>query len=206
MSDAWLIVGLGNPGRPYANTRHNAGARAIELLAGSLGGKLKATSMRAIAADLRRNGIRMILARPTTFMNESGEAVSSLLSKYHVSPDRMIVIHDDIDLGSATLRVKFGGGTGGNHGIESIASVIKTQDFFRVRVGVGRPLSVKEDPAEYVLRPMARKDAKEMSRVEEDAGQAALTIIDEGLEVAMNRFNSKGTGAGGRGAIPRTEL
>ena len=202
MSSPWLVVGLGNPGTRYERTRHNAGARAAEGLASFLKSPFKKSRHKAFIADTRWGEHRMIIARPTTFMNESGQAVQLLMSYLGIAPDHLIVLHDDIDLGSGTLRLKLGGGTGGQHGIESITKTIKTNDFYRVRIGVGRPASPLADPGDFVLEPMGKKVAAQLAETESEAAEAALAIISDGLERAMNRFNSKGTGHGGRGALP----
>lgn len=199
----WLTVGLGNPGTRYASTRHNAGARAIERLAGQLGARLGRSRHKAMTADVRVGDHKLVIARPTTYMNESGLPVQSLLSYLSIPTERLIVVHDDIDLGEGTLRLKFGGGTGGQHGIESIVATIKDRDFYRVRVGVGRPSSPRADPGEFVLQPISKAAAGRLAAAEADAAEAVLAIVSDGLERAMNRFNSKGTGHGGRGAVPK---
>lgn len=199
----WLAVGLGNPGTRYASTRHNAGARAIEALATHLGARFGRSRHKAVTADVRVGDHKLVLARPTTYMNESGIAVQSLLSYLKIPADRLVVVHDDIDLGEGTLRLKLGGGTGGQHGIESVVATIKDRNFYRVRIGVGRPASPLADPGEFVLQPMSKAAASRLALAERDAAEAVLSIVQDGLERAMNRFNSKGTGHGGRGAIPK---
>lgn len=156
-----------------------------------------------MTADARVQGHKLVIARPTTYMNESGVAVQSLLAYLKVPVEHLIVVYDDIDLGEGTLRLKFGGGTGGQHGIESIVTTIKDRNFYRVRIGVGRPSSPLADPGEFVLQPMGKAAAERLAVAERDAAEAVLAIVNDGLERAMNRFNSKGTGHGGRGSVPK---
>ncbi len=191
MDDAtWLAVGLGNPGRRYERTRHNAGARAIGRLAESLSCPLRRGRGRTLVAETRLDGSRLLLARPTSYMNESGSAIAPLLAWFKVSPEHLIIVYDDIDLRSGTLRLKRGGGTAGNHGLDSIVAALRTPDFYRVRIGVGRP-DWGGDPADWVLKPMAREEADALAAAEEKAAEAVLAIIREGLDRAMNRFNTR---------------
>ncbi|MGH2706920.1 MAG: aminoacyl-tRNA hydrolase [Actinomycetota bacterium] len=191
MNDAtWLAVGLGNPGRRYERTRHNAGARAIGRLAESLSCPLRRGRGRALLAETRVNGFRLLLARPTGYMNDSGPAVASLLAWFKLSVENLIIVHDDIDLRSETLRLKRGGGTAGNHGLDSMVEALRTPDFYRVRIGVGRPEG-GGDPASWVLKPMASEEADALAVAEGEAAEAVLAIIREGLERAMNRFNTR---------------
>lgn len=186
---AWLAVGLGNPGKRYELTRHNAGARALEGLAHRLGVKLRSTRAVALAGQTRLGGGRLLLARPTTFMNESGRAVALLSRTKGVPAERLVILHDEIDLPAGSLKVKRGGGSAGNHGIESVVRSLGTTDFYRIRIGVGRPASALQEPAEYLLEPMASSDARLLKQVEEKAGEAVLELIHRGLEETMNRFN-----------------
>lgn len=135
--------------------------------------------------------VRIIAARPMTWYNESGIAVASLLKKLDIPTERMIIVHDDIDLRPHALRLKFGGGSAGNHGIESLERVLRTGDFYRVRIGVGRPANSRQEPADFVLEPMSKKVAEEFGVTEANAADALLSLIDEGLERAMNRFNTR---------------
>jgi PTH1 family peptidyl-tRNA hydrolase len=186
--DVWLAVGLGNPGKTYERTRHNAGARAAERLAERLGVKLRPSKAPALVGEGSIEGERVVVARPTTFMNESGRAVRALMESLKLDPSRLIVLHDDIDLQAGKLRLKRGGGDAGHHGLESIVSSLGTGDFFRVRIGVGRPEG-PQDPADWVLEPMSQTAAKELSLAEAEAAEGALAIIREGLERAKSRFN-----------------
>jgi PTH1 family peptidyl-tRNA hydrolase len=186
--DVWLAVGLGNPGKTYERTRHNAGARAAERLAERLGVKLRPSKAPALVGEGSIEGERVVVARPTTFMNESGRAVRALMESLKLDPSRLIVLHDDIDLQAGKLRLKRGGGDAGHHGLESIVSSLGTGDFFRVRIGVGRPEG-PQDPADWVLEPMSQTAAKELALAEAEAAEGALAIIREGLERAKSRFN-----------------
>jgi peptidyl-tRNA hydrolase, PTH1 family len=188
---AWLIVGLGNPGRDYEHSRHNAGVRAVESLAARLGTKLGRSKFRALVGEARSDGVPLKLAFPTTFMNDSGQAVAPLARWHKIEPDHLIVVHDELDLGLGQLRLKKGGGTAGHHGLDSIAGSLGTKDFYRVRIGVGKPGHAGET-INWVLDRLP-KDAAEALRVaEEEAGDAALSIVHEGLDRAMNRYNTRG--------------
>lgn len=191
MPDSWLIVGLGNPDRRYESTRHNAGARSVAGIAKKLGVRLESSKHQAWLADARSHDSRILVARPTTYMNESGEAVRSLCRWFKIDADNLIVIHDEIDLAVGSLRLKFGGGTAGNHGLDSIVQQLGTKDFFRVRIGVGRSEKKGVEPADFVLQKMTKKAASELAEMEEVAAEAALAIIDQGLELAKSNFNRR---------------
>lgn len=199
MSELWLVVGLGNPGEKFDKTRHNAGARAVAGLAEELGARLSAPKPRlrpgkpaASVAEATHEGARLVLARPATFMNESGRAVASLLSWYKVAAQNLIVVHDEIDLAEGALRIQFGRGSGGHRGVNSIIKSIATQEFFRVRIGVGRPPpSSDQEPAGYVLEPMSKEAAARLGETEDQARQAVLSLMHDGLELTMTRFNSR---------------
>ena len=160
-----LIVGLGNPGREYARTRHNVGAEAVELLASRRNANLKLSRSKAIVAELGS----VVLAVPTVYMNESGEAVGSLARKYAVTPDQIVIVHDELDLEPGVLRVKVGGGLAGHNGLRSINQHIKSQDFVRVRIGIGKPRN-KEQGADHVLK---RVPLQERQILDEAVARAA---------------------------------
>ncbi len=187
---AWLLVGLGNPGTRYEYTRHNAGARAIEKLARRLGVRLRSTRSVAWMGEVNHEGVKLYLARPSTYMNESGRAVSVLANLKKVAPENIVVLHDEIDLPAGALKVKTGGGSAGNKGIESVARSLGTKDFYRVRIGVGRPPNPFQEPADFVLEPLSKKAALELFELEERAGEAALCLVHSGLETTMNKFNT----------------
>ena len=187
----WLIVGLGNPGRDYERSRHNAGARAVASLAGRLGTQLRRSKFRALVGEARTDGVAVKLAFPTTFMNDSGQAVAPLARWYRIDPDHLIVVHDELDLAVGQLRLKKGGGTAGHHGLDSIVGSLATRDFYRVRIGIGKPGDTGET-VNWVLDRLPKAAAETLRQAEEEAGDAALSIIHEGLERAMNRHNTRG--------------
>lgn len=186
-TDAWLLVGLGNPGERYSRTPHNAGARTIEALAERFGSKLKASKTRALVAEVNDEGQRLILGRPATYMNESGQAISGMLRYFKLEADRLIVIHDDIDLELGVLRLKSGGGSGGNRGVLDIERSLRTRSFYRVRIGVGR--SAHQDPADFLVSPASKITLETLGETESRAGDAALAIVSDGIDAAMNKFN-----------------
>lgn len=186
----WLAAGLGNPGSRYAGTRHNAGSRVVELLARRLDVRLKSNKAPATVGDAHTDGVRLILAVPSTFMNESGRAVAALVRQKGVEPANLIILHDEIDLPAGTLRIKLGGGAAGHHGVESVAEFLGTKDFYRVRIGVGRPPNPAQAPSKFVLEPIGRKDAPLLIDVESRAADAVLSLVRDGLQITMNRFNS----------------
>jgi PTH1 family peptidyl-tRNA hydrolase len=188
---AWLVVGLGNPGREYEHSRHNAGARAVESLAGRLGTHLRRSKFRALVGETRTEGVPLKLAFPTTFMNDSGQAVAPLARWYKIEPDHLIVVHDELDLPVGQLRLKKGGGTAGHHGLDSIVGSLGTKDFYRVRIGVGKPGHTGET-VNWVLDRLPKGEAEALRLAEEEAGDAAVSIIHEGLDRAMNRHNTRG--------------
>lgn len=186
---AWLVVGLGNPGDRYAETRHNIGAWVVERLADRLGVRLRKVRFMALhAAEASVEGERVLLARPQTFMNVSGPPVASFIRKRNVDLDRVVVAHDEIDLPFGSLKLKRGGSTAGHNGLRSLVSAIGSSDFVRVRLGVGRPPG-RQDPADYVLRPFAKAERDDAELLVEEAAEAVLTLIREGLTTAQDRHN-----------------
>lgn len=188
-ADTWLIVGLGNPGTPYEATRHNAGARAVEALARKLDMKLK-SNRRAPAwvAEGRIGEAQVLIARPKTFMNESGRAVASLAHSRGISPDNLVVVHDEIDLTPGSLKLKFGGGTAGQRGVESVIRSLGTKDFYRVRIGVGRGAHFQQ-PSKFVLERIPKESLADHLEQESRAADAVVTLIQHGLAAAQNEFN-----------------
>ncbi|RIK09750.1 MAG: aminoacyl-tRNA hydrolase [Acidobacteria bacterium] len=179
-----VVVGLGNPGPEYSDTRHNAGAMVLEELVRRLDLKLKSIRSKARAA---RSG-HICLAIPSSYMNESGEPVSRILKHFSASPESLVVVHDDLDLPLGKIRIKAQGGTGGHRGLESIVKRLGTDDFARVRVGIGRPPG-QMDPADFVLRRFAKSERDEIALAISDAADAVEAIAGEGIESAMNRYN-----------------
>jgi PTH1 family peptidyl-tRNA hydrolase len=187
----WLVVGLGNPGAEYARTRHNVGAEVVELLARRHGGSLKKGRDRALVGDVRIGGRRVELAVPTTYMNESGMAVGPLVRRHQVPLDRLVIVQDELDLPPAVLRVKVGGGLAGHNGLRSIVAHLKSQDFVRVRLGVGKPPGGPTRGADHVLRRFSKVEREQMDVTVEEAADAVECIVTEGPDVAMNRYNTR---------------
>ena len=186
----WLVVGLGNPGPEYAATRHNVGYLVVEELADRARGRFaKHKRAHAQVAEERLQGHRAVLAKPSTYMNESGGPVKGLLDFYKVPMERLVVVHDELDIAFNTLRLKLGGGDNGHNGLRSIRRSTDSGEFFRVRVGVGRPPG-RQDPADFVLKPWSSVERKEIPMLVSDAADAVEMLIHEGLERAQNRFNT----------------
>ena len=186
-----LIVGLGNPGPKYAANRHNAGFRCVERLGSALGVSFDKRQKRAHVALGDLHGRRVVLAKPQTFMNESGQAVVPLARFYRVPNERLLIIYDDLDLPLGTLRLRPGGGSGGHKGMRSIIEHLGAQDFPRLRVGIGRPPG-RMDPAAYVLQSFSSDEELVLQETLERAVGAIETWLCEGIEAAMNRWNWKG--------------
>ena len=186
-----LVVGLGNPGEEYAKTRHNVGAEVVEVLARRHGGRLKKSRKeRALVDDVRIDGLRMALAVPLTYMNDSGRAVAPLAKHFDVDPSRLVVVHDELDLPPAVLKLKVGGGLAGHNGLRSIKDHLKSDEFVRVRIGVGKPPS-KERGADHVLSRVSKRDREEMAVTVEEAADAVEMILRDGIDAAMNRYNTR---------------
>lgn len=188
----WLVVGLGNPGSSYAGTRHSVGHLVVELLAERAESKLKAHRRgRADIAEVRIGpppGVHAVLARPRSYMNLSGGPVASLCDYFDVRPDRLVVVHDELDLPYGTLRVKYGGGDSGHNGVRSVRLALGTGDFYRVRFGVGRPPG-RMDPAVYVLRPWSAAERKELDLHVDRAADAVEALLTKGLAYTQNEYN-----------------
>jgi peptidyl-tRNA hydrolase, PTH1 family len=186
---SWLIAALGNPGREYEFTRHNAGAMVADELAGRTGERFRAVRfVRAEMAEIRAGDERVLLVKSHAYMNDSGPSYASVARKRDVPPEHVIAVHDEIDLPFGALRAKFGGSTAGHNGLKSLQRALRTPEFHRVRIGVGRPPG-RGDPAEYVLRPFSKAERADVPLLIDDAAAAALTIVREGLEAAQDRYN-----------------
>jgi len=184
----FLVVGLGNPGPGYAGNRHNVGAMALDELAGRAGIKLapgKGARSRAVSGEGRLAGRRVILAQPLTYMNESGGPVRGLLDYHSVDPADLVVLHDELDIGFASVRLKLGGGEGGHNGLRSITKALGTKDYLRVRIGIGRPPG-RQDPADFVLKDFSSTERKELALLLVEAADAAELLLAQGLEAAQN--------------------
>lgn len=184
-----IIVGLGNPGKEYAHTRHNVGEETVALLATRLGQRLKAGRDKALVADARIADKPVVLAFPTTYMNESGLAVGALMRRHRiVDPAQLIIVHDELDLATGVVRVKVGGGLAGNNGLRSITQHLHTQDYLRVRIGIGKPRS-KEQGADHVLSRVPKGERELLDIAIQMAADAVESIVAHGADVAMATFN-----------------
>ncbi|MEJ5256297.1 MAG: aminoacyl-tRNA hydrolase [Acidimicrobiales bacterium] len=185
-----LVVGLGNPGREYAGTRHNVGFEVVELLAARHGGRFKKSRERALVTEVRIDDHRVVLAEPQTYMNLSGEAVAPLV-RHHGIEDlhRLVVVHDELDLPVGRLKVKVGGGLAGHNGLRSISAHLHSSDFVRVRIGVGKPPS-RERGTDHVLARVSRSERTALDQTVRDAADAVELIVSEGPQAAMTRFNA----------------
>jgi len=186
-----LVVGLGNPGAEYAGTRHNVGFDVVELLATRHGGKLRrAKRERALVGEVHLSGRRVALAEPQTYMNDSGRSVAPLVRHFDIDDlARLVIVHDELDLPVGRMKVKFGGGLAGHNGLRSIKSHLHDDGFARVRIGIGKPPS-KEHGADHVLRRPGKAVRAVLAEMVERAADAVESIVDEGVEAAMNRFNA----------------
>ena len=188
---AWLIAGLGNPGDEYARTRHNAGRLAVEDLADRSGSRLRKVRFQAAeAADVRIGDEVAWLVASTRFMNESGPTYASLARKHGIAPDHVVAVHDEIEIPPEELMVKFGGGSAGHNGVRSLAQALGSKDFYRVRIGVGRPPG-RQDPADYVLQRVAPSVCDGFAVDIARAADAVECLVTEGLEPAQQRFNRR---------------
>ena len=186
-----LVVGLGNPGAEFEGTRHNVGFAAIDLLARRHSGRLKAGKERALVDEVRIDQKRVALAKPTTYMNLSGESVSPLVRRFGIDDaTTLIVVHDELDLPTGTVRVKIGGGLAGHNGLRSIKAHLHDDGFVRVRIGVGKPPS-KEQGADHVLKRVGKADREALDIAVELAADAIELIVSDGPEAAMNRVNAR---------------
>ncbi|MBN2447106.1 MAG: aminoacyl-tRNA hydrolase, partial [Phycisphaerae bacterium] len=197
MSERFLIVGLGNPGPQYAGTRHNIGFRCADALAEAYGLRFDGKKGKARLADGLIAGRRVLLAKPQTFMNLSGDAVSGLVNFYQIDPERILIIYDDLDLPLGALRLRKSGGAGGHNGMRSIIQRLGTQDFPRVRVGIDRPPG-RMDPAAYVLRPFGSEDAILVAETVDRVVKAIIAWLSEGIDRAMNQHNGTAEEAAAR--------
>ena len=196
--DTWLVVGLGNPGPEYAGNRHNVGALAVEELAardatGVAGSRasFKTHRARARVAEVRFRipGPKVVLAVPSTFMNLSGGPVAGLMKYYGVPVDRLVVIHDELDIDAGLVRLKRGGGEGGHNGLRSVSQSIGSRDYLRVRVGIGRPPG-RQDPADYVLKDFGKAERENLPFLLDEAADAVEALIEVGLVDAQQRFHA----------------
>lgn len=188
-SESWLIVGLGNPGREYERSRHNCGFRALDILAEKLSCKVDKMKFQGLYGQVNYKGKKLYLLKPMTFMNLSGRSVLQLSSYFHVPPQRIIVMFDDISLAPGRLRVRPNGSAGGHNGIKSIISELGSQDFPRVKIGVGAKPNPDYDLADWVLSSFSAQEEKALEPALTRAADAALCILERGTTEAANRYN-----------------
>lgn len=201
----WVVAGLGNPGEQYSRSRHNAGFMTIDRIAKAKGIELSRRRFKGITGETTLAEKPAMLVKPQTFYNLSGECVSDLLGYFKITPQQLIVVHDELDLEAGRLRIKQGGGDAGNRGVRSIAESLGSTDFIRVRIGIGRPpgftdeMEIEpgrrpktEENKDYLLRPMTAAERQALAPILERAANAVEAIAKDGLEAAMNRYNQRG--------------
>ncbi len=191
MAQAWLIVGLGNPGPRYESTRHNVGQLVVDELAARRGESFKAhkANARVVETWLQPGGAKLILAKPNTFMNVSGGPAAGLAKFYGIDPEHVVVVHDELDIPFDTIKLKVGGGHGGHNGVRDVAKALGTADFPRVRVGIGRP-NGRQDPADWVLDPFGAAERKNLPILLGDAADAVEQLVGEGLLAAQQKHHA----------------
>jgi peptidyl-tRNA hydrolase, PTH1 family len=192
---AWLVAGLGNPGDQYARTRHNIGKMVAEELARSEGARLKKVRfLPAELAELREGPERVLLVTSTRYMNDSGPSYAGLAKKHDIPAERIVAVHDELEIPPGELHVKLGGGSGGHNGLKSLTQALRTPEYHRVRVGIGRPPG-RQDPADYVLEPIGKRLEPEIAIWVDRAAEAVRSLIRDGLSPTQDRFN-RGAGRG----------
>ncbi len=194
MTDAgpWLVVGLGNPGAEYARNRHNAGFLVADLLARRIGtkfGRARRAATEVAEGFLRPGGPKIVIAKPTTYMNLLGTPTASLAAFYKIPPERIVAIHDELDLDFGTVRAKIGGGEGGHNGLRSMSKSLGTKDYARVRFGIGRPPG-RMDPADYVLSDFSASERKELDFLVDRAADMVESVVEYGVEPTQNRYHA----------------
>jgi PTH1 family peptidyl-tRNA hydrolase len=186
--DRWLILGLGNPGPQYAGNRHNVGYMCCDVLAADAGINLKRDRSRTLAGTGSLDGVRVIVAKPLSFMNLSGGPAAALRGFYKIPDDRIVVVHDELDLPFGAIRLKLGGGDNGHNGLRSITSALHTRDYYRLRLGIGRPPG-RMDPADYVLRDFAASERADLPVIMGRAAEALQVLLTHGLAAAQNEYH-----------------
>ena len=186
--ERWLIAGLGNPGPEYARNRHNLGFLVADELAERAGARFKRDRSRAQVATGKLAGIPIVLAKPMTFMNVSGRPVAALRSFYKVPGDRIVVIHDELDIPFDTVRLKLGGGDNGHNGLRSVTAALGTRDYYRIRIGIGRPPG-RLDPADFVLRDFSATEREALPVLLSRSADAAEALLERGLAAAQNEYS-----------------
>lgn len=195
MSDAWLIVGLGNPGPEYEKTRHNIGQMVLDELAKEVGGSFKKHSKASavvVEGRLGFGGPKVILMKSLGYMNTSGGPVSAVAKFYGIDPEHIIVVHDELDIPFDTIKLKIGGGEGGHNGLRDITKALGTKDYYRVRTGIGRPPG-RMDTADFVLKPFSSTEAKDLPFLISNAADATMMLVKEGLLATQQRYHGAGS-------------
>ncbi len=183
----YVIAGLGNPGKAYEKTRHNMGFQVLDRLAEEHDIRIRKLKSRALIGEGFISGQKVLLVKPQTYMNNSGESLGEILRYYHLQPEQLLVIYDDMDLQTGTIRIRKKGGPGSHNGMKSVISHVHSQEFPRIRVGIGS--SGQEDWKDFVLHEVSSKDAGLLSEAIDNASRAVAVILDQGIDIAMNRFN-----------------
>ena len=183
-----VVVGLGNPGKQYAGTRHNLGFWCVDRLAAEWGIDVSRRRRLFVLGEGHAGGTSVALVKPRTYVNESGNAVTAVLARLRAKPGDLIVVYDDLDLPAGRIRLRSGGGSGGHNGMKSIIAAIGTQDFARLRIGIGRPAAAS-DEIEHVLGRPSDEERRTMDDAVDRAAQAVAAIVEDGIDAAMNRFN-----------------
>jgi peptidyl-tRNA hydrolase, PTH1 family len=193
VDEPWLVAGLGNPGERFAKARHNLGWMVADVLCARLAARRRKVRFVPIeAAEAKVDGTPLLIVTTSAFMNLSGPPIASFARKRDVPVERVIVVHDELDLPFGALKLKQGGSTAGHNGLGSLVQAFRSPDFYRVRIGIGRPPG-RQDPADFVLEPFAARERDEAEVLVEDAADAVLALIRDGLQVAQDRFNRGGT-------------
>jgi PTH1 family peptidyl-tRNA hydrolase len=189
-SDRWLIAGLGNPGPQYAGNRHNVGYMVCDEIAGELGVTFKRDRSRAFVANASMAGASVVLAKPLSFMNVSGGPVAALRNFYKISNERVVIVHDELDLPFGSVRLKLGGGDNGHNGLRSVTSALGSREYHRIRIGIGRPPG-RMDPADFVLRDFSPAERKELPEILGRAADSVHILMERGLAVAQNQMHAQ---------------
>ncbi len=190
MSEPWLVVGLGNPGPDYAGNRHNAGFMVLDALAERERARFKVHKTRSDVVEGRLAGVRVVLAKPRSYMNESGGPVAALRTFFDAAPEQLIVVHDDLDIDFGAIRVKQGGGDGGHNGLRSVTKSIGSNEYLRVRFGIGRPPG-RLDPADFVLRDFSAAERKDLAGFVDEAADVVESLVRVGLAQTQATFHGR---------------
>ena len=194
--ERWLVVGLGNPGPQYAGNRHNLGYVVADVLAARIGSGFRRERSRVLAASGRLAGLPVIVAKPMSFMNLSGGPVNAAAGFYKIPPDRIVVVHDELDLPFGTIRLKLGGGDNGHNGLRSVTASLRTREYYRVRIGIGRPPG-RQDPADFLLTDFTAAERKELPLLADRAADAVESLLSQGLAATQNQVHGAAPDAAG---------